>query len=117
MSATMQNSYGTINFDESMLAKLAGLAAMDCYGLVGMASNKVSDGIVKLLNMENLERGVKVTTKGSSVAIKLSIIIEYGVSLATVANNVIDTVKYKVEYTTGLSVERVDVVVADIRVN
>lgn len=117
MSAQIQNDLGVINFDESMLAKMAGLATMDCYGLVGMAASKMSDGIVKLLNIENLERGVKVTTKGRSISIKLSIVVEYGVALKTVAGNIIETVKYKLEKATGLNVERVDVIVADIRVN
>lgn len=116
MAVIQQNSYGKIEFSDEFLSNLAGVAAMDCYGIVGMASQNAMDGIVELLKGENLNKGVKITTLDSSVSIHLYIIVEYGVSISAVASNVIDTVKYKVEKITGLSVDRVDVTVNGIRV-
>ena len=116
MAVIQQNSYVKIDYSDEFLSNLAGVAAMDCYGIVGMASQKAMDGIVELLKGENLNKGVKITTDNDSVRIHLYVIVEYGVSIAAVASNVIDTVKYKVETITGLNVDKVDVTINGIRV-
>lgn len=66
--------------------------------------------------MENLSRGVKVTTHGNEVTIDLFIIVEYGISIAAVAQNIIDTVKYNVEKLTGVTVNKVNIKVEGVRV-
>lgn len=116
MAVIQQNSYGKIEFTDEFLSNLAGVATMDCYGIVGMSSQNAMDGIVELLKGENLNKGVKIITENESVKIQLFVIVEYGVSISAVASNVIDTVKYKVETITGLNIERVDVTVNGIRV-
>lgn len=52
----------------------------------------------------------------NSASIDLYIIVEYGVSIAAVAKTVIETVKYRVETVTGISVTNVHVTVEGIRV-
>ncbi len=116
MAVVQQKSLGKVIYSDEFISNLAGLASMDCYGIVGMASQKAMDGIVELLKGENLNKGVKITTNNDSIGIELFVIVEYGVSISAVASNVIDTVKYKVESITGLNVERVDVTVNGIRV-
>ena len=116
MAVIQQTTYGKIEFSDEFLSNLAGVAAMDCYGIVGMASQKAMDGIVELLKGENLNKGVKIITENGVVKIHLFIVVEYGVSIAAVASNVIDTVKYRVEKCTGLNVEKVDVTINGIRV-
>lgn len=116
MAVIQQKSLGKIVYSDEFISNLAGLASMDCYGIVGMASQKAMDGIVELLKGENLNKGVKITTENESIRIQLFVIVEYGVSISAVASNVIDTVKYKVESITGLNVEKVDVTVNGIRV-
>ena len=117
MNSSITNKYGTISYNESTLANVAGLIAMECYGIVGMSSKKkVTDGIVELLNINNFDKGIKVNINDNALTLQLYIVVEYGVSLATVANNVIDTIKYKLEQLTGLNVDRVNVTICDIRV-
>lgn len=116
MAVIQQNSYGRIDFSDEFLSNLAGVATMDCYGIVGMASQKAMDGIVELLKGENLSKGVKITTEDDILSIHLFVVVEYGVSISAVASNVIDTVKYRVEKITGLNVDKVDVTVNGIRV-
>ncbi|MBC8530775.1 Asp23/Gls24 family envelope stress response protein [Gehongia tenuis] len=115
MPGKIVNTLGTIQINDDVVAMLAGMATVECYGIVGMASKRATDGIVELLGRENLSRGVKVTTKESAVVIDLYVIMEYGTTIATVASNVVDTVKYTVEKTTGLTVEAVNVTVEGIR--
>ena len=116
MAVIQQKSLGKIVYSDEFISNLAGLASMDCYGIVGMASQKAMDGIVELLKGENLNKGVKITTENDSIRIQLFVIVEYGVSISAVASNVIDTVKYKIESITGLNVDKVDVTVNGIRV-
>ena len=116
MGAKKTNALGEMVISNEVIATLAGIAAIECYGIVGMASKRATDGIVELLGRENLSKGVKIHTQGSEITIDLFIIVEYGISIATVANNVIDAVKYNVENFTGMVVNQVNVRVEGVRV-
>ncbi|NLU36473.1 MAG: Asp23/Gls24 family envelope stress response protein [Clostridiales bacterium] len=116
MSTVTVNELGEVRISDEVLATLAGISAIGCYGIVGMASKRATDGLIELLGMENLSRGVKVTTHGNEVTIDLFIIVEYGISIAAVAQNIIDTVKYNVEKLTGVTVNKVNIKVEGVRV-
>ena len=116
MAGILSNEIGKIVFSDEVVANLAGLAAMECYGIVGMASTKATDGIVDLLKKENLSKGIKITFQGGSLKIDMFVIVEHGTTVATVATNVIDTVKYKIEAMTGFVVDTVNVNIMGIRV-
>lgn len=116
MPAKLTNEYGDINIEDSVLASIAGIAAIECYGLVGMASKGAAEGLVELLKREHLSKGVKVQTDGEKITIDLFVIIQFGISISTVATNIIEKVKYAVEKTTGLHVEKVNVNVQGVRV-
>lgn len=116
MGTVIVNSLGEITISDDVLATLAGIIAIECYGIVGMASKRATDGLVELLGSDNLSRGVKVTSQGNEISIELFIIVEYGISIAAVAKNVIQTVKYNVENLTGVSVKKVNITVEGVRV-
>ena len=61
MKGQMDTEMGKIFVDEDVLAKYAGSAAVECFGVVGMASVNVRDGFVKLLKKDNLRHGVNVS--------------------------------------------------------
>ncbi|MCR1898161.1 Asp23/Gls24 family envelope stress response protein [Irregularibacter muris] len=116
MPAKISNELGNIYISEDLLANIAGLAAMECYGLVGMASKRGKDGIVELLKREHLSKGVKVVENNGRLTIDLFVIIEFGIKISVVADNIIDKVKYSLEHLTGLKVEKVNVNVESVRV-
>ena len=116
MDFKFQTELGVVTVDDDVVVRVAGYAALDCYGIVGMASKRSTDGIVQLMGRENLGRGVKVRPNGDKVDIDLYIIVEYGISISAVAASIIETVKYKVERLAGIPVGRVNVCVEDIRV-
>ncbi len=116
MGAQKDNSLGEILISDEVLATLAGISAVECYGIVGMASKRATDGLVELLGKENLSRGVKVHTQNNDIVVDLFIIVEYGISIAAVAKNVIETVKYNVENLTGTTVKKVNITVEGVRV-
>ena len=116
MDCRFTTELGTVTVNEDVLLKVAGYSALECYGIVGMAAKRTTDGLVQLLGRENLGRGVKIRTSGDKVDIDLFIIVEYGISISAVAATIIDTVKYKIEHLTGIKVGKVNVSVEDIRV-
>ena len=116
VSAKKTNSLGEMVIADEVIATLAGVSAIECYGIVGMASKRATDGIVELLGRENLSKGVRVHTQGDEIIVDLFIIVEYGISIAAVAENIIDTVKYNVENFTGMNVKKVNVTVEGVRV-
>lgn len=116
MDCKFQTELGTVTVNEEVLLKVAGYAALECYGIVGMAAKRTTDGFVQLMGRENLGRGVRVRAGAASVDVDLYIIVEYGISISAVAATIIETVKYKIEHLTGVKVGRVNVCVEDIRV-
>ncbi len=116
MKGQMDTEMGKIIVDEDVLAKYAGSAAVECFGVVGMASVNMKDGIVKLLKRDSLKHGVNVAVKDGKLLIELHIIVAYEVSILAVAKNLVDNVKYKVEEYTGLEVGKITVCVESVKV-
>lgn len=116
MSVNMLCENGNISIDDQVFATLAGLAAMECYGVVGMASRNATQGIFELLKREQLTKGIKVTTVNDKINIDLYIVLQYGVKISVVADNIISRIKYSVETFSGVSVENVNIFVQGVRV-
>ena len=99
------------------LNKEGGTVAIDCFGIVGMGMISMKDGLTRLLKRESLTKGVEVTIDDDNqINIRFHVIIAYGVSIATVADNLMNNVKYKVEQFTGMEVGRIDIFVEGVRV-
>ncbi|MCX7884341.1 MAG: Asp23/Gls24 family envelope stress response protein [Caloramator sp.] len=116
MSIRINNDYGYIEYSDEVLANIAGAATMECYGVVGMASKRATDGLWELLKKDNLSKGVKIIAKDEGVSVELYIIVEYGTKISVIANNIIQKVKYTIEELTGIIVLNVTVYIQGIRV-
>lgn len=116
MPAKETTEYGTISIDDNVIARLAGISAMESYGIVGMATKNATDGLFELLKWDNLTRGIKVYSKDNKLIIDLHVILEYGIKISVVAKNIIDRVKFNVENLTGMTVDKINVHVQGIRV-
>jgi uncharacterized alkaline shock family protein YloU len=111
----IKTEMGKLVLSEEAIATIAGAAAIECYGVVGMAGRKMTDGLSELLGMENLAKGVSVSIDGDELNIELFVILGYGVKISEVARMIIDKVRYTVEKITGLKVSKVTVSVESIR--
>ncbi len=117
MAAETKTDLGTITLNDDLIANIAGYAAVENYGIVGMNAKKAADSFVELLKIDNMKRGVRVNvTADNQVEIDLYVTLEYGVSLPAVAQNTRSNVRYRVEEMTGLTVKSVNVHVENIRV-
>lgn len=109
---------GNINISPNAIAMVAGIAALQCFGVVGMASRTIQDGISELLTgKDNLSKGIEVDIDGERVTVDLFIIVEYGVRIKEVAYNVMENVKYAIENQLGLKILKVNVIVQGVRID
>lgn len=118
MKGSLMNTHlGSIAIDNEVIAQYAGSVAVECFGIVGMAGVSMKDGLVKLLKMDSITRGISVTLKPNhKLVLDFHVIVAYGVSVLAVADNLIDSVKYKVEEFTGIEIEKINIYVDGVRV-
>ena len=116
MEYKISTDLGLITISEDVLLKVAGYAALECYGIVAMSSKRAKDGFVEWLGKENLTKGVQVNITEAGIDIDLFIIVEYGISIVEVCNIIKSQVCYKIENMTGAKVRRVNISVEGIRV-
>ncbi len=115
MSYNIPVDLGNIIIEENVIANIAGLSAMESYGIVGMAARNATEGIFELLKSAYLSKGIYVHGEDELI-IDLHVVLEYGVNISTVAENIIEKVKFNVETLTSLRVASVNIYVQGIRV-
>lgn len=116
MKGKMDTEYGKVIIDDEVVKTYAGSVAVGCFGIVGMAAVNMKDGLVRLLKKDYLNHGIDVEIVDNKIRIDFHVIIAYGVSIATITDTLISTVKYQVEEFTGLSIDKINVYVEGVRV-
>ena len=107
---------GKLHVANDVLADMVGHAALECYGVVGMAAPTAADGIAKLLPASRLRRGVVVDTSEEGVHVDLYVIIEYGTNINIVSQNLVDQVSFVLKEFARVPLSGVDVHVQGIKV-
>jgi uncharacterized alkaline shock family protein YloU len=105
---------GRIEVFPAVVRAIAGHAAIECYGVMGMAARGLRDGVATLLRRENLHRGVEVREVEGQLAIDLYVVVQYGVRITEVAHNLKSAVRFAVERSTGVAVVEVNVFVQGV---
>mgnify|MGYP000404576173 CR=1 FL=1 len=109
MKGSMSTDLGIITIDPEVIAKYAGSVAVECFGIVGMAT--VS------LKKESLTKGIQVgISDENKITLDFHVVVAYGVSISAVTDNLISNVKYKVEEFTGMSVDKINIYIEGVRV-
>src|SRR5699024_79664 len=116
MNGFVDTGLGKITIDTDVIATYAGSVAVECFGIVGMAAVSMKDGLVKLLKNDSLKHGINVTIADNKITLEFHVIVAYGVSISAVSDNLISNVKYKVEEFTGLTIEKINILVEGVRV-
>lgn len=117
MKGQLDNQLGRVVIEPSVIAQYAGSTAVECFGIVGMAAVSMKDGLVKILKGESITRGINVEiNEEHKLSIDFHVIVSYGVSISTVAENLIENVKYKVSEYTGLEIGKINIFVEGVRV-
>ncbi len=112
----MNTHMGSVSINSDVIAQYAGAVAMECFGIVGMAGLNVKDGLIKLLKLEDIKRGIMVSVNNNKLVIGMHIIVAYGVNVLSVSENLISTVKYKIEEFSGIEVSKINIYVEGVKV-
>lgn len=112
----MDDIAGCIQIHDDVLADLAGFAALEQYGIVGMASPSLRNGVAQLLSRDKLRRGVVIEHAEDGVRVELFVIVEYGTNLTEVARILAEKVRYALECNANVKTSAVEVHIQDVKV-
>ena len=106
--ADEQTRLGSIALAPRAVATIASETALQSYGVVGMASKNLADGLAHLL-VKDPSHGVEIQIQDEGLVIDLYVVLEYGSPIAAVAENLTKAVRYQVERILGLQVTLIHV--------
>lgn len=107
---------GSIHVSPRAVATIAYQAALQSYGVVGLASRNLIRGLADTLTKDPT-RGVEVRFEEDAINIDIYIVVEYGTRIKSVAASVANTVRYRVEKALGLPVNEINVHVQGLRIS
>jgi uncharacterized alkaline shock family protein YloU len=111
----LKTNYGVVDVTNDVVAKITGGAAVDCYGIIGMASqHQLKDGITELLGRDNFSKGV-IVRQEDGYQIDMYIIVSYGTKISEVAHNVQTKVKYSLNQMLGIDIDAINIFVQGVR--
>jgi uncharacterized alkaline shock family protein YloU len=115
--ASLQSEHGTTSIAETVVTKVAGIAAREVPGVHGMGGgvSKALSGMTSRVGLgDERSQGVGVEVGEREAAVDLTVIIEYGESIPEVSQQIRDNVIQRIEGITGLRVTEVNVQVNDL---
>lgn len=113
MSEQMQLDNGNVRIANDVVAKIAGMAALETPGIAAM-SGGLSEGWAKRLSGKNVQKGVTVEVGQLETAVDLRIIVLYETPIHEVCRMLQQNVREAVENMTGLKVVEVNVKVEGV---
>lgn len=109
------NPLGSINVTSRAVATIAYQAAIESYGVVGLASKSLVDGLTHMI-VKDPTHGIDVHYHEEQIIIDLYVIVQYGTRIKEVASSVAKTVRFHVEKALGLPIYEVNVHVQGLRI-
>lgn len=104
---------GEVQIVDDVVAIIAGLAATEVEGVASMYGN-ITNELVAKLGMKNLAKGVKAVLENDEVTVDLALNVKFGYSIKEVSVKVQEKVKSAIENMTGLTVNLVNIRIANI---
>lgn len=109
---TVDNSLGTVQIADEVVAVIAGLAASEVEGVAGMVGNMAE--FMGKVGVKNIAKGVKISINDKKVSVDVSIVMCGGYNIPETSAKVQDKIKATVENMTGLTVENVNIRIAGV---
>ena len=107
---------GSIHISPRALASIAYHAALQSYGVVGLTSKNLVDGLTQVL-VKDPTYGVEVNYDGQNINIDLYVIVEYGTRIKSVATSVSNAVRFQVEKALGMPINKINVHIRGLRIS
>ncbi len=108
-----KDDLGQVVIAEEVVAKIAGMAALEVDGVAAMSGNNTTD-MIGMLSKTSLSRGVRVKVENGLTTIDLILVLSYDSNIPKVSKEVQEKVKAVIEDMTGLEVSDVNVKIAGV---
>lgn len=108
------NTYGKVNLTGNFFSELVATTVQSGYGVAGMSLGRTTDQIKYIARPNAPGKGVRVVEQDNKLNIEIHIKVTYGLNIKAAVKSITHKVKYIVEETTGLEVNRIDVAVDDV---
>ncbi len=115
----LHTEHGDTTIADQVVEKIAGIATREVSGVYAMGSaagRAISNLTSKISssNRANVSSGVTIEKGERQTAIDVSVVVDYGVSIVEVSDNIRQSVIDGVEHATGLEVVEVNINVTDV---
>ena len=112
----VEKKEGIIKITKNAVLEIAGLAALESYGIVKMVNPSFKSGVSQLLSKGNLKKGLQIRKNDDGdIEIDLYVIIESGINIVEVSKNLVDRVKHDIEKQASVTVSSVNVYVQGLK--
>ena len=114
-TATTPEVKGSLTYENKVIQKIIGLALEKVSGLLDVDGGFFSNLTEKIINTDNVTRGVNVEVGKTQVAVDLNVVVEYKINVPELYNKIKEVVTSEVSQMTNLEVVEVNVNVVDIK--
>ncbi|MCU1528638.1 MAG: alkaline-shock protein [Frondihabitans sp.] len=107
---------GTTTIDDTVVAKVAGIAAREVTGVHGLGGGaaRAIGALRSVVNSTDLTQGVSVEVGETQVAADITVVAEYPAPLQDVADGVRSSVAHAIEGIVGMEVAEINVTINDV---
>lgn len=116
MTALTERPKNEVSVSDSALATTIGLAAHEVPGVVGMVPVSLSEGIRRVLGVQQVDEGVVIEREeeGDAPQVDVHVVVAYGVNIPVVATAVRERITYAAKELAGVELAGVTVHVAGV---
>ncbi len=112
---SQENAVGMVKVHESVIASIVRKATLEIPGVIRLAGSSLVDNLAEIVGSKKIQgRAISVEMNENSVAVEVRVVLEYGVLIPHIADEVRSAVAAEIVKLTGMSVSRVNVVVMDL---
>lgn len=116
MNIDQKTPYGGIDISMEAIASVAGSAASECYGVIGLVPRgTIRDAAKEILRLDEYVKGIYTRKGKKGFEVDVYVSCAYGVKLSEIVAEIQKKVKYELERTFGVPFASVNVFVADIK--
>lgn len=108
---------GDLHISNEVIAEIVGSSIIDCYGVMGMSDPSTSARSIRRLTSARASRGVTVENGDAGVIIGVYVILQYGVNISVVTQNIRDQISFALKSYVQVPIESIDVHVTGIKVS
>ncbi|ASK63237.1 Asp23/Gls24 family envelope stress response protein [Virgibacillus phasianinus] len=114
LNVSEDSSLGTVEIAPEVIEIITGIASSEVEGISSMRGNFAS-GVVERFGKKSLSKGVKVELTEAGITIDLYVVLDFGVTIPKVAQELQTNIRQTLKSMTALEISEVNVHVVGIQ--